>query len=80
MKKIILVVAIAGLAMASCKKDRICSCTTTSTFNSGNSSVSTTSTNNVTFNKVTKETAKSACISRKASDSNGSYSSVCALK
>ena len=77
MKKIILVVAIAGLAMASCKKDRICSCTTTSSFKVGGSFIST---NDVTYNKVTKETAKSACISKKASDSNGSYSSVCALK
>ncbi len=77
MKKIILVVAIAGLAMASCKKDRICSCTTTSSFTVGGSY---TSTNDVTYNKVTKGTAKSACISRKASDSNSSYSSVCALK
>lgn len=35
MKKTLLIVAIAGLAMASCKKDRTCTCTYTSTPSSG---------------------------------------------
>jgi len=35
MKKTLLIVAIAGLAMASCKKDRTCSCTQTNTPVSG---------------------------------------------
>ena len=30
MKKIVLVVAVVGLAMASCRKDRTCTCTSTS--------------------------------------------------
>lgn len=35
MKKTLLIVAIAGLAMASCKKDRVCECTNTHTSSSG---------------------------------------------
>jgi hypothetical protein len=40
MKKTLLIVAIAGLAMASCKKDRTCTCTTTWTPTSGAAVVS----------------------------------------
>ena len=35
MKKTLLIVAIAGLAMASCKKDRTCTCTLATTSSSG---------------------------------------------
>ena len=80
MKKVILVVAIAGLAMASCKKDRICSCTVTSSYTAGSTTINTTTNDETTFKEVSKRTAKSACISRKASDSNSSYSAVCELK
>lgn len=55
MKKILLIAAVAGLAMASCKKDRTCTCTYTSTPSSG---ASTTWTEEVTVKKVTKGQAK----------------------
>lgn len=55
MKKILLIAAVAGLAMASCKKDRTCSCTQTWTPSSG---PATTTTTEITVEKVTKAQAK----------------------
>ena len=40
MKKTLLIVAIAGLAMASCKKDRECECTTTTVSSGGTTTTS----------------------------------------
>lgn len=42
MKKTLLIVAVAGLAFASCKKDKTCECTQTTTFSSGSTSITTT--------------------------------------
>ncbi|MCA6435228.1 MAG: hypothetical protein ACK5QC_10860 [Bacteroidota bacterium] len=56
MKKItILAVALVAISFASCKKDRTCSCTTTSTPPTG---AAFTSTEEVTIKKVTKGQAK----------------------
>jgi hypothetical protein len=55
MKKILLIAAVAGLAMASCKKDRTCSCTITSTPPSG---AAFSSTVEYTVEKVSKAEAK----------------------
>jgi uncharacterized protein (UPF0212 family) len=55
MKKIVLLVAVAGLAMASCKKDRTCTCTSTpvsQTVNGVTQTISTTPT--TTDSKYTK--------------------------
>jgi hypothetical protein len=51
MKKILLIAAVAGLAMASCKKDRTCTCTYTSTPASG---AATTWTEETTVKKAKK--------------------------
>lgn len=64
------ILAIAALAMgfASCKKDRVCTCTITSTGSS------TSSTNVTTMTKVSKGTAKKACVSGSSYDqSSASY-------
>lgn len=55
MKKILLIAAVAGLAMASCKKDRTCTCTKTQTPPSGSAI---TSSYEVTVEKATKGQAK----------------------
>lgn len=58
MKKLsILAIAALAMSFASCKKDRVCTCTITSTGSSTNSTVVTTMT------KVSKGTAKKACVS-----------------
>ncbi|MBI2720568.1 MAG: hypothetical protein HYX39_00180 [Bacteroidetes bacterium] len=80
MKKILLVAAVAGLTMVSCKKDRVCSCTTTSTLGS----VSSSSTNDYTIVKESKHISKMACASKKSTQTdNGvtyTYESSCKLK
>lgn len=68
-KNVLLVVAIASLALASCKKDYTCECTAT-----GNGSTVTAS----TTIKDTKKKAKDAC-DGKASSSAGVTTS-CAIK
>ncbi len=57
MKKILLIAAVAGLAMASCKKDRTCECT-----NSSTAPGSTSETQTYTVKKVSKKTAKDVCV------------------
>lgn len=58
MKKIALIVAVAGLAMASCKKDRTCTCTSTpvsQTVNGVSQTINTTPTTTETkYDKVKK--------------------------
>lgn len=61
MKKItILSIAVAALSFASCKKDRTCNCT----FNDG-SPGAVTQNYTVVFKKVSKGSAKAACMSSK---------------
>lgn len=58
MKKLsILTVAVLAISFASCKKDRVCTCTVTQTGSTVSGSYVTTMT------KVSKGTAKKACIS-----------------
>jgi hypothetical protein len=59
MKKILLTAAVAGLMMASCKKDRDCVCTTTYTDKNG--AVTTFPEQTVTIKKVNKGDAKTLC-------------------
>lgn len=61
MKKTLLIVAVAGLALASCKKERTCTCTSTST--SSNGTVTTGTPQVTTYKKVKKSHAKDMCIS-----------------
>lgn len=64
MKKILLIVAVAGLSMASCKKDRTCTCTITPT--SG-----TTSTETKVMYDVKKSEAERECIGGQSTFSSG---------
>jgi hypothetical protein len=56
MKKVLLIAAVAGLAMASCRKDRTCECKTTSDAPGFTSSTSTT-----TWKDVKKKDARKSC-------------------
>jgi hypothetical protein len=56
MKKVLLVAAVAGLAMASCKKDYDCECVTTSTFSGYTGGTTTAKTG-----KMKKSDAESKC-------------------
>jgi hypothetical protein len=78
MKKLSLltIIAMAAIALVSCKKERICNCTTT--FSSGG--VSTSSAATVTLIDATKRQAKDACISRKMTDGGDTYTQDCKLK
>ncbi len=67
MKKVFLTIAVAGLAMASCKKDYTCECTTTVL---GFSSSATTIVNG------TKKDAKAAC----ENGTNASTYTTCVIK
>lgn len=60
MKKVLFIAAVAVASLASCKKDRTCSCTTTS-----NAPGSTSSTSKVTYTKARKGDARAACLSSK---------------
>lgn len=76
MKKITLLMIIGGafIFASSCKKDRVCECTSTSGGNSTTSSG--------TLVNVTKKQAKDICVSKVHYDSNGnvSYTEDCKLK
>ncbi|MGZ3899422.1 MAG: hypothetical protein ACXVNO_10840 [Bacteroidia bacterium] len=70
MKKILLIAAVAGMAMVSCKKDRTCSCTETSTTTNNSVTVSSSQNVDVVFTKQTKRIAKLACVHTKSTDTN----------
>lgn len=67
MKKSILLVAVAVIGLASCKKERDCKCTTTTTFGGGSSS----STQTTVLKDVTKSQAKTICYSSTTTDASG---------
>lgn len=69
MKKVLLIAAVAGLAMVSCKKDYTCECT----YSGGGVSGTTTTTI-----KDTKKKATDAC--EKLSVSAGGTSTTCKIK
>lgn len=73
MKKILLVAAVAGLSMASCKKDHTCECTTTTPNGS--------STTTFTVNE-TKKKATDACTALQTSVQSGTttVTSSCKIK
>lgn len=78
MKKGLLFIAVlSAFSFASCKKDRTCTCTTTSDFPG-----STTSTDIKTFNDAKKADARAACVSSKYTISGTTYTvtSNCELK
>ncbi len=77
-KNIFIISALVAIGFASCKKDRVCECVTSSS----GSNLATT--NSVTLVKVTKTQAKSNCISRKYEEKNGNstytVTETCTLK
>ena len=84
MKNIVLIIAVAGVAMASCKKDRICSCTETKTKTTGNISVTETYNMDVTYTHETNRVSKLSCVHTKSTDSGTNSTTVresnCVLK
>lgn len=89
MKKITLFAfAVAALSLASCKKDRTCSCTQTDVTTSGGVSSTSTSSDVTVMTKVSKGTARANCLTTKVSYSQTyggvSYTTVsdnvCTLK
>jgi len=78
MKKVILVAAVGVLALASCKKDRTCSCMVTVESTLGNASF----TQDTIFVDMKKSEAEDKCTSLDVSYSSGgeSVTSVCELK
>ncbi|MCW3076657.1 MAG: hypothetical protein JWO32_1266 [Bacteroidetes bacterium] len=73
MKKILLVAAVAGLTMVSCKKDRTCTCTNSSSAG-GTATVSTT-----TLVKVSKAQGKANCIKTTSTNNGVTYTNDCKL-
>lgn len=73
MKKILLIAAVAGLSMVSCKKDRICTCTESES--TGGSSY----TSNTTIVKASKAQAKANCVSTTVTEGGVIYTSTCKL-
>ena len=70
MKKItILALAALAISFASCKKDRKCTCQTTTTFAAGGSYTGTSST--VTHEKIKKGQGVAACHNTTQTDTNG---------
>lgn len=67
MKKILLFTVLAGLSMASCKKDRVCTCT-----DSNGTSVT-------TLVHVSKAQAKANCISTTETDNGVTKANMCSL-
>lgn len=79
MKKIIIFsVVIAGLAMASCKKDYLCACNSTTTSSSGTVTGST----DTTFTNASKSEAETKCNSLESNGNFGGFSweTTCELK
>jgi len=64
MKKTLLIVAIAGLAMASCKKDRTCTCTITP-------SAGTVTTETTKFYSAKKSEARLFCLGSQETTTDG---------
>ena len=75
MKKILFIAIVAVASLASCKKDRVCTCTDTSS-----ASGSTASTYVITYTKSSKKTAKANCLSTTTVSDGVTYTSNCELK
>ena len=78
-KSLFILAAVITVGFASCKKDRICECSTTSTIPG-----STANTDKTTLIKVTKSQGKANCVSAKWDDTYGgstyTYTKTCTLK
>ncbi len=75
MKKVLLFVAVvSAISFASCKKDRVCTCTQTE------SSVPGSYTTITTFTKAKKGDARAACLSSTIVENGKTYTKTCSLK
>ena len=73
MKKVLLFVAVVvAISFASCKKDRVCTCTTTYG--------STSSTDVTTYIKSLKKDAREKCMSESGTTGGAAYTTTCTLK
>lgn len=63
MKKVLFIAAVAVASLASCKKDRVCTCTSTTTSTGGGTTIVTSDASQVTYTKAKKGDARSACLS-----------------
>jgi len=82
MKKIFLLLSVVALSsLTSCKKDRVCTCTITSTAPSS-SGYSYTDTKETTMTKISKGSAKRACVKSTTTNAGSAYSTIedCKLK
>jgi hypothetical protein len=68
MKKVIFIAIVAVASLASCKKDRVCTCTTGSY------------TSIVTYTDAKKGDARAACLSTTSTSTYGSSVTTCTLK
>ncbi|MGZ4042137.1 MAG: hypothetical protein ACXVO9_02970 [Bacteroidia bacterium] len=73
MKKVLLIAAVAGLTMVSCKKDYTCTCTESSSAGGSSQSQAT------TIVKATKAQAKANCVSTKVTDNGVTFTNDCKL-
>ncbi|MCC6182911.1 MAG: hypothetical protein IT237_13870 [Bacteroidia bacterium] len=81
MKKLTIILSVVAVAaLTSCKKDRVCECTYTSNAPSG--PVTTTNVDKITYSKVSKGTAKKACVTTETTYTGATYVSTadCKLK
>ena len=76
LKKISFIAFAGTLFLASCKKDRVCECTSSVTFGS----ITQSNTSKTTITDASKRTAKDACISKKAEENGYTYNLDCKLK
>lgn len=73
MKKGLLFVAVIAASLASCKKDRVCTCTTTYNGTAGTPDVT-------TYEKSTKGAARANCLSSTSTNNGDTYVTTCDLK
>lgn len=73
MKKGLLFVAVIAASLASCKKDRTCTCTTTANGTAGTPNVT-------TYEKSSKGAARANCLSSTWTENGVSYVETCDLK
>jgi hypothetical protein len=78
MKKVLFIAVVAVASLASCKKDRVCTCTSTSSLGG------TATTNTVTYTEAKKGDARANCLSKTEAETFGSTSytvtTTCELK
>jgi hypothetical protein len=75
MKKVLFMAAVIVASLASCKKDRTCTCTTTSTYPGATST-----TDIVTYNKAKKHDVRGMCLSTTTTDGGYTTTKDCTLK